>query len=98
MQGFIQRRIGVFLRRALTMAPSLVVLGMGVDLTDVLVISQVVLSFGIPFALIPMILLTRREDVMGTLVNSRLTTAVAAAVAAVIVCLNAFLLYATFFG
>jgi manganese transport protein len=98
MQGFIDRRIPLFLRRALTMAPSLVVLAMGVNLTDVLVISQVVLSFGIPFALVPMILLTRRTDVMGTLVNTRLTTRVASAVATVIIGLNLFLLYETFFG
>ena len=98
MQGFIQRRIPLFLRRGLTMAPSLIVLAMGVDLTDVLVISQVVLSFGIPFALVPMIMLTRRDDVMGALVNKRGTTIVACVVAAVIICLNVFLLYDTFIG
>jgi manganese transport protein len=98
MQGFIERRIPLFLRRALTMAPSLIVLAMGVNLTDVLVISQVVLSFGIPFALVPMILLTRRADVMGDLVNTRFTTRVASVVAAVIICLNVFLIYQTVFG
>ena len=60
MQGFINRRIPLFLRRLVTMLPALVVLAIGLDATDVLVISQVVLSFGIPFALVPMILLTRR--------------------------------------
>ena len=65
MQGFIDRRIPLFARRAITMTPALVVLAIGVDATDALVISQVVLSFGIPFALVPMILLTRRADVMG---------------------------------
>jgi manganese transport protein len=65
MQGFIARRIPLFLRRAVTMAPALVVLAIGLDPTTTLVISQVVLSFGIPFALVPMILLTRRADVMG---------------------------------
>lgn len=98
MQGFIRRRIPLFLRRALTMAPSLVVLGIGANTTDVLVISQVVLSFGIPFALIPVILLTRRRDIMGGLVNARGTTVVASIVATVIVALNAFLLYDTFIG
>ncbi|MEA2124790.1 MAG: manganese transport protein [Solirubrobacteraceae bacterium] len=98
MQGFIERRIPLFLRRGLTMAPSLIVLGMGVNLTDVLVISQVVLSFGIPFALVPMILLTRRADVMGALVNTKLTTRVASLVAAVIIALNIFLIYQTIFG
>jgi manganese transport protein len=98
MQGFMNWRIPVFLRRALTMAPSLVVLGIGVNTTDALVISQVVLSFGIPFALIPMIILTSRRRVMGPLVNRRLTTVVGALVAAVVVCLNVFLLLDTFLG
>src|SRR3954447_26390047 len=74
MQGFINRRIPLFLRRGLTMAPSLIVLGVGVDATHTLVISQVVLSFGIPFALVPMIVITRRKQVMGALVNKPGTT------------------------
>jgi manganese transport protein len=98
MQGFIDRRIPLFLRRLVTMAPALVVLAIGVDATDALVVSQVVLSFGIPFALVPMILLTRRRDVMGALVNRRGTTIVASVVAALIIALNAFLLQQTFFG
>jgi len=76
--------------------PALVVLALGLDATDTLVISQVVLSFGIPFALVPMILLTRRREVMGALVNRTATTAVAGLVAALIIGLNAFLLYETF--
>ena len=55
MQGFIRRRIPIFLRRAITLAPALIVLALGVDPTDALVISQVVLSFGIPFALVPLL-------------------------------------------
>lgn len=98
MQGFINRRINLFLRRAITMAPSLIVLAIGVDPSTTLVISQVVLSFGIPFALVPMVLLTRRRDIMGPLVNRPLTTAVAGTVAACIIALNCFLLYQTFFG
>ena len=98
MQGFIDRRINLFLRRAITMAPALVVLALGLDPSSTLVISQVVLSFGIPFALVPMILLTRRPDVMGELVNRPQTTAIAVVVAALIISLNAFLLYDTFFG
>ena len=98
MQGFIDRRIPLFARRAITMAPALVVLAAGVDATDTLVISQVVLSFGIPFALVPMILLTRRTDVMGPFVNRRGTSIVASVVAALIISLNAFLLEQTFFG
>ena len=98
MQGFINRRIPLFLRRAITMAPSLIILAIGVNPSTTLVVSQVVLSFGIPFALVPMVLLTRRRDIMGDLVNRRLTTAIASVVAAIIICLNAFLLYQTFIG
>jgi len=98
MQGFINRRIPLFLRRALTMAPALVVLAIGVDPTSTLVISQVVLSFGIPFALVPLIMLTRRRDLMGVLVNSKLTTRLAVCVAGLIIALNVFLLYETFLG
>jgi manganese transport protein len=98
MQGFIDRRIPLFVRRAVTMAPALVALAIGLDATDTLVASQVVLSFGIPFALVPMILLTRRRDVMGSLVNRGATTAVAGIVAALIIGLNAFLIHQTFFG
>ena len=98
MQGFIDRRIPLFLRRAVTMAPALVVLALGLDPTHTLVISQVVLSFGIPFALVPMILLTSRRKVMGNLVNKRGTTIVASLVALVIIALNLFLLQQQFFG
>ena len=98
MQGFMNWRIPLFVRRALTMAPSLVVLAIGVNTTDALVISQVVLSFGIPFALIPMIVLTSRRSVMGALVNHRATTAAGVVVATVVVCLNVFLLLDTFLG
>jgi manganese transport protein len=98
MQGFIDRRIPLFLRRAVTMLPALVVLAIGLDPTKTLVISQVVLSFGIPFALVPMILLTSRRKVMGNLVNKRGTTVLATLVALVIIALNLFLLQQQFFG
>jgi manganese transport protein len=98
MQGFIARRIPIFLRRAVTMAPSLIVLGLGLDPSVTLVVSQVVLSFGIPFALVPMILLTRRRDVMHELVNRRATTVLAGTVAAIIIALNVFLLEQTLLG
>jgi manganese transport protein len=98
MQGFIQRRIPLLLRRLVTMAPALVVLAIGLDPMGSLVISQVVLSFGIPFALVPLVLLTRRRDVMGELANHRVTTIVAAVVAGLIIALNVFLLFHTFFG
>jgi manganese transport protein len=95
MQGFIQRRIPLLLRRALTMAPALIVLAIGLDPTRSLVISQVVLSFGIPFALVPLVLLTSKRQIMGELVNRRLTTVVASVVAALIIGLNVFLLFQT---
>jgi len=92
MAGFVNLRISIFLRRALTMLPALVVLALGVGPTRALVLSQVVLSFGIPFALVPLLLLTRRRDVMGIHVNRLPTTVIAAAVAALITVLNVFLL------
>jgi manganese transport protein len=92
MQGFLRRRIPLFVRRALTMIPALTILALGVEPTGALVISQVVLSFGIPFALIPLLLLTRRRDIMGELVNERRTTVLVGLVAAVIIGLNAVLL------
>jgi manganese transport protein len=98
MQGFLHRTIPVWVRRLVTMLPSLIVIAAGLDPTRTLVISQVVLSFGIPFALIPLVLFTRRADLMGVLVNQRLTTAAAAAAAALIVGLNLFLLYQTLAG
>jgi manganese transport protein len=98
MQGFIRRRIPLLLRRLLTLTPALVVLGIGVDPTRALVLSQVVLSFGIPFALVPLVLLTRRRDIMAELVNRRLTTAVAGLAAAVIILLNGFLIWRTITG
>jgi manganese transport protein len=98
MQGFINRRIPLFLRRLITMLPALVILAVGLNPSRSLVISQVVLSFGIPFALIPLLIHCRNRDVMGALVNLRITTAVAAVVVTLIVSLNVFLLYQTFFG
>lgn len=80
------------------MVPALVVIALGLDPTRTLVISQVVLSFGIPFALIPLVMFTRRQDLMGPLVNSRPTTLAAAAAAGLIVALNLFLLYQTITG
>jgi manganese transport protein len=92
MQGFIARSVPLALRRAVTMTPALVVLALGLDPTKSLVLSQVALSFGIPFALVPLMLLTRRRDVMGPLVNRRITTITGTVVATVIVALNVFLL------
>jgi manganese transport protein len=98
MQGFILRSIPLFVRRAVTLTPALVILGLGLNASDALVLSQVVLSFGIPFALIPLVLFCRDRTLMGTLVNRRLTTAAAVVVATLIVSLNVFLLARTFLG
>ena len=96
MQGFIQRQIPLFARRAITAAPALIVAFLGVAPTRALVLSQVVLSFGIPFALVPLVLFTSNRRVMGGLVNNRLTTVAAWAIAVVISLLNVFLLVETF--
>ena len=98
MQGFLRRHIPIWLRRLVTIFPSLAVIALGVDPTQTLVLSQVVLSFGLPFALIPLILFTRRKEMMGALVNHWLTTAAAGAVTAIIIALNSYLLYQTFSG
>ncbi|MCR3750765.1 Nramp family divalent metal transporter [Lentzea californiensis] len=98
MEGFLRRRIPLWLRRAVTMAPALVVLSLGVDPTKALVLSQVVLSFGIPFALVPLVLLARRADVMGAAANRRGVTVAGAVAALVISALNLFLLVRTVTG
>ena len=96
MQGFIQRQIPLFVRRIVTMIPAFVVIALGLNPSRTLVLSQVVLSFGIPFALIPLVIFTSRRDVMGVLVNRRMTIVAAIAVAALISGLNIFLLAKTF--
>jgi manganese transport protein len=92
MAGFVNLRIPLMLRRGLTMIPALIIIAIGMNPTQALVLSQVVLSFGIPFALIPLVLLTCRRDVMGAQVNRRLTTIVAWSSAVVIVGMNIFLI------
>ena len=98
MQGFIRRRIPLFLRRAITLAPALFVLAIGLDPTDALVGSQVVLSFGIPFALVPLLLIAADREVMGDLMNPRWLSFLAGVLAALIIALNAFLLFDLAFG
>ncbi len=98
MQGFIQRRIPIFARRAITLAPALVVLALGLNPSNALIGSQVVLSFGIPFALVPLVMIARRRDIMGALVNPRWLTALAGSLAALIIALNVFLLEQVFLG
>jgi manganese transport protein len=98
MQGFIRRRIPLFLRRAITLTPALIVLAVGLDPTDALVGSQVVLSFGIPFALVPLVLLGRRHELMGSLTNPRWLTVLVSVISALIIALNLFLLEQVFIG
>ncbi len=98
MQGFLDWHIPIWVRRLVTMAPSLVVIGLGLDPTRTLIISQVVLSFGLPFAIIPLVMFTRRADIMGDLVNRRITTICAALIAGLIVLLNIYLVYKTLTG
>lgn len=98
MQGFLHRTIPVWLRRGITMLPALIVIALGLDPTRTLVISQVVLSFGIPFALLPLILFTADRSLMGALVNQRPTTLVASILALLIIGLNLWLLWTTFTG
>ncbi|MBF6614485.1 MAG: Nramp family divalent metal transporter [Chloroflexi bacterium] len=96
MQGYLRRKVPIWLRRLVTMIPALLVIAIGFDPTRTLVFSQVVLSFGIPFALIPLVMFTKRRDLMGVLVNRRVTTIATSLIAAVIVGLNLFLLYSVF--
>lgn len=98
MQGFIRRSIPVFLRRAVTLAPALVIVALGLNPSTSLVLSQVALSFGIPFALIPLVLICRDRETMGNLVNLKITNVTAYVVVALIVGLNFFLLQQTLFG
>ena len=95
MQGLLERHIPIWIRRLVTMAPSLVVIGVGLNPTRTLVLSQVVLSFGLPFAVIPLVMFTRRADIMGEMVNKRITTIAAGFIAALIVVLNLYLIYKT---
>jgi manganese transport protein len=97
MAGFINVRIPIVVRRAITMLPALAILAVGMNPTTALVLSQVVLSFGIPLALVPLVMLTCRRDVMGVHVNRPLTTVMAWGCAVLISGLNVFLLYQQLF-
>jgi manganese transport protein len=98
MQGFLHFHVPPWVRRVVTIVPSLIVIFIGLDPTRTLVISQVVLSFGLPFAVIPLVVFTSRKNIMGVLVNGWLTTLLASLSATLIIALNIFLLYQTFFG
>ena len=98
MQGFLRRHIPIWVRRLVTMVPSIIVIALSLDPTRTLVISQVVLSFGLPFTIIPLVMFTRRKDIMGVLVNRPITTIIASVVAGLIVVLNLYLIYQTLFA
>jgi manganese transport protein len=95
MQGFLHRKIPMGVRRLATMLPSFIVIALRLDPTSTLVLSQVVLSFGLPFAIIPLVVFTSKREIMGVLVNQKVTTLAASLVAALIVGLNLFLIYQT---
>jgi manganese transport protein len=96
MQGFINKRIPIYVRRVITMVPPLAIIISGINPTKALVISQVVLSFGIAFALIPLILFTSKRTLMGILVNHHITTIISWIVATLVILLNLFILFHTF--
>ena len=98
MDGLLRRRVSLPARRTVTLVPALIILAAGVDPTRALIVSQVVLSFGIPFALIPLVRLTANRTLMGVDVNHRATTAVAWLIAVLITALNLFLIYLTVTG
>lgn len=98
MQGLLRRQIPLLVRRVVTLIPALAILALGVDPTQALIISQVVLSFGIPFALIPLVRFTADRALMGDDVNKRITTGLAWLVAAIISALNVALIYLTVTG
>jgi manganese transport protein len=97
MQGFLHRHIPIWLRRLVTIFPALAVIASGLDPTRSMVISQVVLSFGLPFAIVPLVLFTSSRKVMGAMVNHRITTVLITTCALLIVALNAYLFYQTLF-
>jgi manganese transport protein len=98
MQGFLDRRIPLYLRRGITLAPAILIVALGVAPTDALVLSQVVLSFGIPFALVPLLVLSMRKKVMGSLVNPRWLSGLVGLIVTPIIALNLFLLFRLFAG
>jgi manganese transport protein len=98
IEGFLNIRFSVFLRRLLTMIPALIVIAIKLDPLKILVLSQVALSFALPFALVPLIALTRRQNVMGELANGRSTNALAYTTVTIIIGLNVLLIYQSLGG
>jgi manganese transport protein len=98
MEGFLHHRMNVWLRRAVTMIPSLIVIGLGLDPLKILILSQVSLSFQLPFAMIPLVVFTNRRNLMGEFTNTPLTQALAWITTLIILGLNTVLLYQIFTG
>ncbi len=98
IEGFLDIKFPIYLRRLITVVPAVVVIAMGLSPVKILLLSQAVLSFGIPFALVPLLILTGRKPVMGAFANLRVTAAAGWAVTVLIVGLNAVLLWQTFAG
>ena len=98
MEGFIHYKMNVWLRRLITMLPTLIIIGLGIDPLRILVLSQVSLSFQLLFAMIPLVLFTSNAQIMGPFTNGRITKLLAWATTAVIIGLNGVLLYQTFVG
>ncbi|SPF44274.1 Divalent metal cation transporter MntH [Candidatus Desulfosporosinus infrequens] len=98
MKGFIGLNIPINIRRLITMTPALIIIALGINAMKALIMSQVVLSFALPFAIVPMLLITSRKDLMGSLVNKRSTKIAGWVITSLIVGLNAVLLYLTFAG
>jgi manganese transport protein len=96
MQGFVGFRIPIWLRRVITMAPAFVVVALGANATQALVVSQVILSIALPLPMIALLIFTGRADLMGAFANSRMTTVAALVATAVVLCLNAVLIAQTF--
>ncbi len=95
MEGFIHHKMNVWLRRFITMLPTLLIIGLGIDPLQILVLSQVSLSFQLPFAVIPLVLFTSNPQIMGPFTNNRVTRILAWIATAVIIGLNVVLLYQT---
>ena len=98
IEGFLDIKFCIFLRRLITVIPALIVIALGLDPLKILILSQVTLSFGLPFAIVPLIFLTGKKKIMGDLVNRKTTTGLAILVSAVIIALNVLLLYQAFGG
>jgi NRAMP (natural resistance-associated macrophage protein) metal ion transporters len=98
MDGFVNVKISTYVKRLITMAPAMVIIGLGVNPMRALILSQVCLSFALPAAVIPMLIITGREKIMGTFVNKPFTKIVGWVIASAIICLNMLLLYITFSG